>query len=321
MADLVRSRSAGNDHQRSGFADWGKRMTPLDAGWLAAHPLPRVETDTDKNRRGRVLIAGSSELVPGALLLSGEGSYRAGAGKVQLAVPTALMGAIGMRFPEASIFGLETNEKGELGPAPERLAALLERCDALVLGPGMGRNADGGALLEAVLAQAPRDLALVLDAAAIPASVHFATELRNWEGSLVLTPHPGEMAALMGCDAEEVGPPMALEAAERFQGTVLLKGAKTVVASAGGHELEYHGGGPGMATGGSGDVLAGVIGGLLARQADATTAAAWGVWAHGEAGRRLAARIGALGFLARELLAEVPGLLYVPALPPANEGA
>lgn len=285
-------------------------MRSLNSQWLAAQPLPRVETDTDKNRRGRVLIAGSSERVPGALLLSGEGSYRAGAGKVQLALPVSLTSTIGVRFPEGSVFGLETNEKGELGPAPDRLVSLLERCDALVLGPGMGRDADAGALLQAVLAQAPRNLALLLDAAAIAASASFATELRTWGGPLVLTPHPGEMAALMGCDAEQVRPQMAIEAAEHFQATVLLKGSKTVVASPGADALKYHGGGPGMATGGSGDVLAGVIGGLLARGAGASAAAAWGVWAHGEAGRRLAARTGALGFLARELLVEVPDLLY-----------
>jgi hydroxyethylthiazole kinase-like uncharacterized protein yjeF len=285
-------------------------MTPLDREWLTAHPLPAIDFDTDKNSRGRLLVAGGSELVPGALLLSGEAGYRAGAGKVQLAVPNSSALAVGIRMPESAVFGMPVNEKGELGPAPERLAELIDRCDALVLGPGMGSNADASALLKAVLAHGEDDVALLLDAAAIAVSPDFAEELRAWPGPLVLTPHPGEMAALMRCDAEAVCEAMASEAAERFGATVLLKGPDTVIASPGQTELRFHGGGPGLATGGSGDVLAGIIGGLLARGADARTAAAWGVWAHGEAGRALSRSTAPLGFMARELLPLVPGLIY-----------
>lgn len=285
-------------------------MTPLDAGWLAAHPLPEIEIDTDKNSRGRLLVAGGSELVPGALLLSGEAGYRAGAGKVQLAVPKSSALHVGVLMPEAAVFGLPVNDKGELGPSPERLAELIERCDALVLGPGMGSDADASALLKSVLAHHDEAVALLLDAAAIAVCPDFAEELRAWPGPLVLTPHPGEMAALMRCDAEAVCDEMASEAAERFGATVLLKGPDTVIASPGQMELRFHGGGPGLATGGSGDVLAGIIGGLLARGADARTAAAWGVWAHGEAGRALSHGTAPLGFMARELLPLVPGLLY-----------
>lgn len=285
-------------------------MTALDRDWLADHPLPTLEQDTDKNRRGRVLIAGSSELVPGALLLTGEAAYRAGAGKVQLAVPRAVALDIGLRMPEAAVFALETNEHGELGPAPQRLADLVGRCDALVLGPGMGRHANAAALLRAVLEGEKRDLALLLDAAAIGACCDFAEALRAWPGPLVLTPHLGEMAALMECEADVVQPVMAGEAAARFGATVLLKGAETWIASPEAEPIRYHGGGPGLGTGGSGDILAGVIGGLLARGTDAPTAAGWGVWAHGQAGRALAQSVAPIGFLARELLPRLPGVLY-----------
>jgi len=285
-------------------------MTLLDTEWLRAHPLPPIDTDTDKNKRGRLLIAGSSTLVPGALLLSGEAGYRAGAGKVQLAVPGSIACAVGVRMPEAAVFALPQNDDGELGPEPERLTELLERCDCLVLGPGMGSHADAAALLDAVLAHEHTDGALLLDAAAIAICPDHATALCDWTGPLVLTPHPGEMASLMGCEADEIEPDMALHAARTFQATVLLKGPNTFVASPDGTVLQYPGGGPGMATGGSGDVLAGIIGGLLSRGADAQTAAAWGVWAHGQAGRRLATEQGSIGFLARELLPLVPGLLY-----------
>lgn len=285
-------------------------MIVLDADWLRAHPLPPIDTDTDKNKRGRLLIAGSSTLVPGALLLSGEAGYRAGAGKVQLGVPHLIACDVGVRMPEAAVFGLSQNDTGELGPEPEALTCLVERCDCLVLGPGMGSESDAGTLLRSVLSLDDGEQALLLDAAAIAICPDLAAELCRWKGPLVLTPHPGEMASLMGCNSEEVEPDMALMAARKFQATVLLKGPRTMVASPDGSVLEYPGGGPGMATGGSGDVLAGIIGGLLSRGADARTAAAWGVWTHGEAGRRLASEQGPIGFLARELLPLVPGLIY-----------
>ncbi|VWX46499.1 NAD(P)H-hydrate dehydratase [Novosphingobium sp. 9U] len=285
-------------------------MTPLDDQWLADHPLPGIEHDTDKNKRGRLLIAGGSEIVPGALLLSGEAGYRAGAGKVQLALPASAATGVGISMPEAAVFPLPVNAQGELGPSPEKLGELIGRCDALVLGPGMGNGSNVHALIEAVLEHKDAGVALLLDAAAIVAAPDFADALRGWSGPLVLTPHPGEMAGLMKCEAEEVCDEMAAQAAERFDATVLLKGPRTVVATSGGPVLQFHGGGPGMATGGSGDVLAGVIGGLLARGADAQVAAAWGVWAHGESGRILARSVAPIGFLARELLPAIPALLY-----------
>lgn len=285
-------------------------MIALDDTWLADHPLPPLEHDTDKNRRGRLLIAGGAINVPGAVLLTGEAGFRAGAGKVQLAVPEAIAGGLGVLMPEAAVFGLQVNDAGELGPAAHELGEMLDRCDALVLGPGTGRGADGRALLEAVLAKDNGEVALLLDAAVLAAGPDLAADLRGWRGPLVLTPHPGEMAMLMQCDADDVEVGMATAAADRFNATVLLKGSKTAIASPGAAVIEYAGGGPGLGTGGSGDILAGVIGGLLARGADAPTAAAWGVWAHGEAGRILAKQVAPIGFLARELLPLVPRLLY-----------
>jgi hydroxyethylthiazole kinase-like uncharacterized protein yjeF len=285
-------------------------MTPLDDAWLTDHPLPQIEQDTDKNRRGRLLIAGGALNVPGALLLTAEAGLRAGAGKVQLAAPQAIATAIGVLMPEAAVFGLQTGDEGELGPAPHELAALVDRCDALVLGPGTGRDADGPALLEAVLDKDNGDIALLVDAAVLCASGDLADALRAWRGPLVFTPHFGEMATLMRCEADTVEKSMAAAAAERFGATVVLKGPKTWIASPGAEVIEYPGGGPGLGTGGSGDVLAGVIGGLLARGADGPTAAGWGVWAHGQAGRALAKQVAPLGFLARELPPLLPGLLY-----------
>ena len=145
-------------------------MTDIDTAWLAAHPLPEPGRDTDKNERGRVLIAGGAMQVPAALRLAGEAAFRAGAGKVQLATVEAAALGLGMGIPEASVFALPANADGELGiEAGAPLAALMERCDTLVLGPGMGAKADTEPLLRAVLEQSRGAADLVLDAAIIAA--------------------------------------------------------------------------------------------------------------------------------------------------------
>jgi len=288
-------------------------MTPLDTSWLAAHPLPEPDADTDKNRRGRVLVAGGSETVPGALRLTGEAALRAGAGKLQFATVERVAMPLGVRVPEAAIFPLPANPAGELGEdAGKILADYLERCDTLVLGPGMGVEAPAEAILKPIVARSCAGRTMVLDAAMLAAAAEMTDAIRAHDGRIVLTPHPGEMVRLMRCDparthADPAG--LAQEAARRFNAIVLLKGAETWIACPGEGLLLYPGGGPGLATGGSGDVLAGIIGGLMARGAAPRVAAAWGVWLHGEAGRRLAERIGPLGFLGRELLGEIPRLL------------
>ncbi|HEX8301583.1 NAD(P)H-hydrate dehydratase [Sphingomonas sp.] len=283
-------------------------MIALDREWLAANPLPQPGADTDKNKRGRVLAAGGSATVPGALLLTGEAAFRAGAGKVQLVSPSPA--AIGLKMPEAAVFEARLNEAGELSTdTGATIARMLDRCDACVIGPGMGKDADAGAILDAVLAHPRDDLALVLDAAMIPEAGKREAAVRGWQGRLILTPHPGEMAALMDCDEQDASPELAERAAERFDATIVLKTAETWIAQQGEPTLHFAGGGPGLATGGSGDVLAGGIAGLLARGAAPRIAAAWGVWLHGEAGRRLTERIGPLGFLGRELPGEIPMLM------------
>jgi hydroxyethylthiazole kinase-like uncharacterized protein yjeF len=291
-------------------------MTPLDPSWLAAHPLPQPDTDTDKNRRGRVLVGGGSETVPGALRLTGEAALRAGAGKLQLATVERAAMPLGVRVPEAASFPLPANPAGELGDdAGNVLADYLERCDTLVLGPGMGAEAPAEAILKPIVARPCPDRTMVFDAAMLAAVGAMPDAIRAHDGRIVLTPHPGEMIRLMRCDPARINADpagLAQEAARRFNAIVLLKGAETWIACPGEGLLRYPGGGPGLATGGSGDVLAGIIGGLLARGAAPRVAAAWGVWLHGEAGRRLAERICPLGFLGRELLGEIPRLLAAP---------
>lgn len=288
-------------------------MTPLDTLWLAEHPLPEPAADIDKNSRGHVLVAGGSETVPGALRLTGEAALRAGAGKLQLATVERVALALGVLVPEAAIFALPANQAGELGDtAGDKLCGYLDRCDTLVLGPGMGEEAPAEAILKSVLAEPRASLSIVLDAAMIGAATDMTDAIHACEGRVVFTPHPGEMLQLMECDPARIDDDpagLAQEAARRFNATVLFKGPETWIACPREGLLRYPGGGPGLATGGSGDVLAGLIGALMSRGASPRVAAAWGVWLHGEAGRRLAERIGPLGFLARELPGEIPRLL------------
>ena len=289
-----------------------KRITP---DLLRTMPLPKHGNDADKDSRGRVLVVAGSRDVPGAALLSAVGALRAGAGKLQVATGRSAALGMAMLLPEALVMGLPETEDGDLGPdAAAALAKAAARTDALLLGPGMMDRASAMALVEAVLGQlepggAP---ALVLDAGALCGHAALRDALRPHAGRAVLTPHAGEMATILDIERAEVeaDPPGAgRRAAAALQQVVIMKGARTTVVSPGGEAWTYAGGGVGLATSGSGDVLAGILAGLLARGASPTEAACWAVWLHGEAGLRLAQRIGPIGFLARELAAEVPRVM------------
>jgi len=280
---------------------------------LRTTPLPAP--GEDKDQRGRVLVAGGNRAVPGAILLAAEAALRAGAGKLQIAAGGSLALGLGLRLPEALVMALPETEDGDLSPdAAEALAKAAQRTDALLLGPGMMDRDAAMALVEAALARLDPEggPALVLDAGALCGHAALREALRPHAGRAVLTPHAGEMATILGVERAEVeADPLAAgrRAAAAVQQVVIMKGACTQVISAEGEAWEYAGGGPGLATSGSGDVLAGILAGLLARGLPPSQAACWAVWLHGEAGVRLAQRIGPIGFLARELAAEVPGLM------------
>ncbi|MDB5702427.1 MAG: hypothetical protein JWL66_2626 [Sphingomonadales bacterium] len=286
-------------------------MTDLNREWLDAHPLPTHAEVTDKNARGRVLVVGGAHFVPGALRLTGEAALRAGAGKLQMATVAETAFSLGVLIPEAAMIAVPADESGEIGDAAiPAITKAMENCDALVIGPGM--NGDITNLIATLIASPRQNLSIVLDAGAIGACRDFEELIRAHEGRVILTPHHGEMAALTGRridDIDNAAYDIAIETAVRLRATLVLKSDSTIIATQDGNGIHYRGGGIGLATGGSGDVLAGIIGGLSARGAAPHVAAAWGVWMHGEAGRRLGVRIGPLGFLARELLPELPGLM------------
>ena len=286
--------------------------TPLDSAWIARHPAPVHGGGTTKNSRGRVLAIGGARMVPGALrLVGGEAALRVGCGKLQLATLESAATMLGLLTPEAAVIALPEDEDGEIA-WDKALCKAVADCDALVLGPGVSTKGVAEALIRALIAEAPEEAKVVLDAQAVACAGELADLLAPLRGRLVLTPHEGEMASLTGKDIEEIKAEparIACEVAARFGAVVALRGSQTHIASPEGEVLHFLGGGTGLATGGSGDVLAGAVAGLLSRGASPMEATGWGVWLHGQAGRRMAARHGPIGFLARELPAEFPLLL------------
>jgi ADP-dependent NAD(P)H-hydrate dehydratase len=282
---------------------------PLDRDELDRHPLPPVEGG-DKDSHGSILIIAGSRDVPGAALLAAHGAMRSGAGKLQIACPDVIAVPLGVAMPEAMVVGHASHRDGGFASsAIEALATLAQSADAIVAGPGLESNSAevplGRALLglgrptavDAALLHALPECAEIAQASAVPP---------------ILLPHSGEMASLLGCDPAEVeGDPLGAghQCANHYRALVLVKGIQSHVVAPDGRAWKYAGGGPGLGVSGSGDVLAGIVGGLLTRGAEPLNALLWAVWLHGEAGRLLSIKVGPLGFLAREIASEIPALL------------
>ena len=290
-------------------------MTPIDLAWRRANPLPVDDGGADKNSRGRVFAVGGSRKVPGALQLTAEAALRAGAGKVRMGTIAAASIPIGIAMPECGVIALPEGEDGEIGAdAAPAIRDQIASCEAFLFGPGMGGRSGVDALTRGVIDRPRKSLAILLDAAPLACAAGLEDLIAAHEGRAVLTPHHGELADLTGQSEEAIASRperAARDTARRFGAVVVLKHARTIVADPDGQVLVHDSDAPGLATGGSGDVLSGVIGGLLARGAPPLVAAGWGVWLHGAAGRAAAEEIGPIGFLARDLLRHLPRLLAV----------
>ena len=290
------------------------RAREVTRALLRRMPLPQPDDGGDKNARGQVLAVGGSAETPGAILLAGVAALRAGAGKLQLATVRSAAAALGVAVPEALVVALEETRSGEIaGKAGGRvLAERSAHTDVLLLGPGMQSDRSAHAMIRRLVGALSDDAALVLDAAPIVALRNDGDALLSLQGRAVLTPHAGEMASLMDVPKEKIEADpasFAREAAARFGAVVALKGAESWIAEPSGTLYHYRGGSIGLATSGSGDTLAGILAGLAARGASPAHASAWAAYLHGAAGTVLAKRVGPLGYLARELLAELPPLL------------
>jgi hydroxyethylthiazole kinase-like uncharacterized protein yjeF len=259
-----------------------------------------------------VLVIAGSTSVPGAALLAATAALRAGAGKLQIATCQSIATQLGLTVPEALVMALPETADGDIAPSAARLLLdRMARCDAVLIGPGF-IDADAAAELAAGLLECVPGPAFVIDAMPLVGLSRCRSVLARHKGKAVLTPHAGEMAGMLGIERAAVADnavAVAREAATLFQCVVALKGGRTQVTDPGGAGWTYSEGNVGLATSGSGDTLAGIVAGLLARGATSLQAAQWGVYIHGEAGNRLARTRGPVGFLARELLAEIPPIL------------
>ena len=284
----------------------------LDRDLLKRFPLPAHPDDGDKEDRGRILVIAGSRELSGAAYLAAVAGLRAGAGKLQVATAASIAIPLGIAIPEARVVGLEETKEGCLAAsAIEPLIEFSKGAQAIVMGSGLQHGPPLEYLLDALLG-ACLDRPLILDAAVLGSLAPRAETLRAWKGGTVLLPHAREMARLLECEPEEVdADPLAAarRAAEIFGSVSLIKGQYSFIAHPDGRAFRFEGGGVGLATSGSGDTLAGIVGGLAARGADPLTACLWGVYLHGEAGRALSKEVGRVGFLARELLDKVPRLL------------
>ena len=240
-------------------------------------------------------------------MLAGLAALRAGAGRLQVLTVDTTSVAVAVALPEAMVLGLPADAGGSLSPdAAERMTDAVDGAGTVVLGPGLVDRDGARQLLERLLPRLEDDTAVVLDAVALTALAGAPELVAPVAGRLVLTPNAGELAALLDGAGAADEREAATAVAERFGAVVSARGW---VVSPDGRAWREEAGGIGLGTSGSGDVLAGLVGGMLARGADPAQAAVWGQYLHAAAGDRLAARVGRLGFLARELLDEVPPVL------------
>ncbi len=272
---------------------------------LTAHAVqglvPRA-ADDHKGRRGRALLIGGDVGMGGAIALAGEACARAGAGIVSVLTRSAHVGAVLARRPELLVLGEDAPAAGISAFA----ASALSGADVLAMGPGLGRGAGGsGWMQRALAATAPR----VFDADALNLLAAEPAQLRNDD---IITPHPGEAARLLDCTVAEIEQDRVSAArrlAERFNAICVLKGAGSLIADPAGRVAVSPHAVPALATGGSGDVLTGLIAGLRAQGLEAWLSACVGVLAHAECGLAASARYGARGVLAGDLAKHLPRVL------------
>jgi ADP-dependent NAD(P)H-hydrate dehydratase len=284
--------------------------TDVDRTVLRGWPLP--EPGSDKTARGVVLMVGGSAGVPGAMVLAGEASLRAGAGKLQVVTTGSVAGQMAVSIPEALVRRAEESESGDIAPsAADEIVELARSASAVLLGPGITTPDAAVSLLGAVV---PRlgDQAVVIDALASAYLTEDITSLHHVVGPTVLTLNPTEVSHTLGVEEVEVSDDpvsASLDLAGKAHAVVLCGGSEKIVASPSGDVWRITTGNAGLGVSGSGDVQAGIVTGLLARGAEPEQAAVWGAWLHGRCGDVLAESVGPVGYLARELAAAVPRLM------------
>jgi ADP-dependent NAD(P)H-hydrate dehydratase len=264
------------------------------------------EAAGSKHSRGRVLVVGGAAKTPGAAMLAGLAALRVGAGHLQLAVAGSVAVQVAVAIPESGVIGLAENAAGSVrGTSARQLADQLSSSSAVLVGSGLDDADETAGLLRELPPLVGEETTVVLDAYSLGVLAELTDVRTALAGRWVLTPNEDEAARLLGRDCADLSADV-LEIAEAYDAVVSCRG---FVADQHGQRWEIAAGHAGLATSGSGDVLAGCVTGLLARGATPAQAACWATHLHSSAGDRLAGRVGPLGFLGRELLDELPPLL------------
>jgi len=272
--------------------------------------LSRRAKDCHKGHFGHALCLCGSLPMSGAAYLAAGGALKSGAGLVTLATTKTLATVFAGRLIEATYLPLPEDENGYLASGSKQVLheALAGKTVALA-GCGLGQGEGAAELIEELLFS---DLPVVLDADGINLAALHKNKWKNHTCPLILTPHPGEMRRLADCEVPttlEGRKNLALKMAEEWRAVVVLKGHETVICSPKGHIYLNRSGNPGLAKGGSGDLLAGIITGLVAQNLSLEDAASCGVWLHGAAADLAIAETGEAGLLASEILPALGKLL------------
>ena len=315
MAGSVVVASIGIKDEALQFDDRGTRLFELEESDARA-AFPARAKDSHKGDFGHVLIVAGSLGKAGAAVLAARGAFRTGAGLVTVVSVGEVCRIVTMAQPEVMTTSLgEGAELGDLPRAAGRIIEIAAGMDAVVIGPGLGRSEKTQELVLDVVARCPRPVVIDADGLNNLAECNLA-ERAAWsigtEQPVVLTPHPGEMARLIGSDAatvqsDRIGIARSFAAAHGC--VLLLKGARTVIASPDGEIWINPTGNPGMASGGMGDVLSGMIGALLAQGLGVAEAARLGAFLHGAAADSVAAARGEIGMLASDVIEALPPVI------------
>jgi hydroxyethylthiazole kinase-like uncharacterized protein yjeF len=284
--------------------------TQVDEALLRDWPLP--EPGSSKDARGTALLVGGSTGVPGAMMLAGEAALRVGAGKLQVATTESVARQLAVALPEALVRRTAEADSGDIAAsAADDVVELAEQAATVLLGPGMMRPDDAAALVSEVLPRL-KGQRVVVDALASAAVTADRSCLQHLDTTAVLTLNPSEVAVVLDLEEDDVRDD-PLSASRRLaadaHAVVVCGGAGKTIVTPEGEAWVSRAGGPGLGISGSGDVQSGIVAGLLARGAEPAQAAVWAAWLHGRAGELLAERVAPIGYLARELPGELPGLV------------
>ncbi len=268
---------------------------------------PRIH-DAHKGTTGHVLVVSGSVGKTGAAAMTAMSAMRAGAGLVTLAIPESLNPVLETQVLEAMTYPLPETENGIIGESSfDKIMDLLSGKKCLAIGPGLGEAAETKKLVHRIIKESP--VTIVLDADGLNNIAGSTEILKKAKAPLILTPHPGEMARLIDSTAGSVQKDRitcARKFAEKFNVHIILKGAKTIIAHPEGNIFINPTGNPGMASGGMGDVLTGIIAGLVAQGLSPESATHTGVYLHGAAADMLAEKIGPFGYLSTEVMNAIP---------------